>query len=119
MSIFSATAMISVLSRPISGRNTGMVTTASVQQRASMVWEATWPRLSPVISASAPNCLAMRSAMRIMKRRVISVPSSSGHFSWISSWHLVKGTRYTRMPPEYQASFFASCSTLSFASSPV
>ena len=39
--------------------------------------------------------------MRIIKRRVISVPSPSGHFSWISSCTLVNGTKYTFMPPPY------------------
>ena len=93
MPIFSAISVISSLSMPMSGRNTGMPTTASVQVMASMVWLATCPRLSPVISARAPNLRARRSAMRIMKRRVMSVPRPSGHFSWISVCTLVKGTR--------------------------
>ena len=37
----AAIAMISVLSRPINGRKTGIWTTASVQPRASIVWDAT------------------------------------------------------------------------------
>ena len=79
-----ATSMISLLSKPISGRNTGISTTMLVVFRACMVWLATWPMLSPVMSASHCSCRATRSAMRIMKRRMISVVYSSGHFSWIS-----------------------------------
>ena len=73
MPIFWAMSMISTLSKPITGRNTGMVTTLSVVPRAVMVWLATWPMLSPVIRALACSICATRSAMRIIKRRMISV----------------------------------------------
>ena len=43
-----------------------MLTTSSVQPSASIVWLATWPMDSPVISACAPSFLARISAMRIM-----------------------------------------------------
>jgi hypothetical protein len=51
--------MISILSKPMSGRNTGISHTWSVQPMASMVWLATWPRDSPVMSAWAPKSRAI------------------------------------------------------------
>ena len=41
--------------------------------RASMVWLATWPRLSPVTRARQFRSLARASARRIMNRRMIRV----------------------------------------------
>ena len=81
MSIFLEIAMISSLSKAISGRNTGSVQTSLVHARERMVWEATWPMLSPVIRASHSVAFAILSAMRIIKRRMMIVSSSCGHFS--------------------------------------
>ena len=78
----------------------GICTTASVQMSESMVCEATWPTLSPVISAWHLLFTATRSAMRIMKRRIIIVPISSGVFSCISICILVKGTMCSLKRPE-------------------
>ena len=64
-----ASSVISILSVPISGRSTGTVAAASMAAMFSSVWEATWPRLSPVVSASAPVWWAMASAMRTIRRR--------------------------------------------------
>ena len=58
--------MISCLSKPISGRNTGRVQTSLVESRDGTVWLATCPMLSPVTSAIAPFFFAMLSAMRII-----------------------------------------------------
>ncbi len=44
-----ARSMISSLSKPISGRSTGRVTTAFEEVSPSMVWLATCPKLSPVM----------------------------------------------------------------------
>ena len=63
---------------PTTGRSTGMSTTWPVTVMASMVWLATWPRLSPVTKALAPQRLATRWAMRIMNRRMTRVNISSG-----------------------------------------
>ena len=83
---------------PISGLNTGMSVTFSVHIMASSVWEATWPMLSPVTRQLQRSFSATFAAMRIMKRRIITVPRPSSHFSCISSWGLVKGTMCTFMP---------------------
>ena len=48
-----ASAMISVLSRPISGRRIGSLTASSSAVMFASVWLATWPSESPVTSASA------------------------------------------------------------------
>ena len=92
VSMRRASSTISDLSVPISGRNTGSEATASVQAMAWMVWLATWPRLSPVTRAAQPSSRATRSAARSMNRRKITVESSSGHLSRISSWRWVKFT---------------------------
>ena len=83
--ILRESCTISSLSMPMSGCSTGSESTAWVEAMASMVWLATWPRFSPVTTALAFHSLAMRSAMRIMKRRMMSVKYSSGHLSRISS----------------------------------
>ena len=83
--ILRAMATISPLSMPTRGWSTGRCTTAWVEAMASMVWLATWPRFSPVTMAFAPLSRAMRSAMRIMKRRMMSVKYSSEHLARISS----------------------------------
>ena len=49
--IRSAMLTISCLSKPITGRNTGRVQTSFVAARLCIVWLATCPMLSPVISA--------------------------------------------------------------------
>ena len=66
---FLASSIISSLSQPISGRKICIFTESLVAARLSSVCDATWPRLSPVTSAFAPSRRAMRSAMRIIKRR--------------------------------------------------
>jgi hypothetical protein len=64
-----ASAVISSLSIPISGRSTGPVATSSMRTRLVSVWEATCPRLSPVVRAWAPICRARISAIRTIMRR--------------------------------------------------
>ena len=76
--IFRAIWTISSLSMPTQGRRMGRSTTAPVTIMASMVWLATWPRHSPVTRALAPHRLATAWEMRIMKRRMMTVKSSSG-----------------------------------------
>ncbi len=56
----------------------GSSTTEPVTSIASMVWLATWPRHSPVTRALAPHRLATAWEMRIIKRRMMMVNSSSG-----------------------------------------
>ena len=63
---------------PTTGRSTGRVHTALVQAMASKVWLATWPTDSPVTRAWMPFFSATAQAMRIMKRRMRMVNSSSG-----------------------------------------
>ena len=106
---------ISSLSMPISGCSTGSFSTAWVEAMASMVWLATWPRFSPVTMARAPLLSAIRSAMRIMKRRMIRVKYSSGHLSRISSWMCVKGTTSRVILPHQAVSSLASSMTFSLA----
>ena len=60
--IFFAVARISILSAPISGRNTGIRAAASTATRFRSVCDATCPRLSPVSSASARSRRAISSA---------------------------------------------------------
>ncbi len=108
---------ISDLSDPISGRKTGISATASVQAMACMVWLATWPRLSPVISAPQPSCLATSWAARSMNRRRITVCSSSGHLSRISSCKWVRFTVTILMRPAYSLTLRSSRTTLSWANS--
>lgn len=55
-----AVLMISCLSREINGRKMGTWAMDSTAARFSIVWEATWPRLSPVTSAGALNREARR-----------------------------------------------------------
>ena len=78
--ICRARTMISSLSSPMQGRNTGIETAASVTPSAGIVCEATCPTLSPVTSAPAPMVCAVRSASRIIKRRSRRVKSFSSHF---------------------------------------
>ena len=86
---------------PMTGRKTGSVWhTAFVTAMAGMVWLATWPRLSPVMRPPHSYWMASFSAMRIIKRRMIRVKSSSWHLSRISSWILVNGTTRTGMRPQ-------------------
>ena len=117
MSIWWATFTISALSEPMRGRNTGRSATASVQAMAWMVWLATWPRLSPVMRAAQPSSRATRWAARSMNRRRITVDSSSGHLSRISSWRWVKFTVTSLMRPAYSLTFRRSRTTFSWASS--
>src|SRR5207237_562022 len=63
--------MISTLSVPTSGRSRGRVATAPTAAMFSSVWEATWPRLSPVTTARAPWRAASPSATRSISRRRI------------------------------------------------
>ena len=64
-----ASAMISFLSMPMSGRSTGTVAAASTAATFSSVCDATWPRLSPVTSARAFSRRAISSATRTIMRR--------------------------------------------------
>ena len=61
----------------------------------------------------------MRSAMRIMKRRIMIVPISSGVFSCISICIFVNGTMCILNVPLYRASRRPSESTFSLARSDV
>ena len=69
--------------------------------------------------ALQPPRSAMRSAMRIMKRRIMSVKYSSGHLSRISSWMCVKGTTSRHICPHQGVSSRASSTTFSLAASEV
>ena len=51
-----ASAVISSLSMPTSGRSTGSVATSLIEVRFSIVCDATWPTTSPVTSACARCC---------------------------------------------------------------
>ena len=119
VSICRAMRTISSLSMPMHGRNTGSSHTAPVTAMAGMVWLATWPSDSPVMSAPQPYSTATFSAMRIINRRMMSVNSSSWHFSRISSWILVNGTTMTLMRPHHTVSLRPSSSTFSLARSEV
>ena len=68
--IFRAMRTASSLSIPTRGRKMGSAVTAPVTAMASMVWEATCPRDSPVTTARQPVRRATPSAMRIMNRRM-------------------------------------------------
>jgi hypothetical protein len=54
---------------PISGLRIGMPAASSIRAMFERVCDATWPRLSPVVSAAAPCFLASASAMRTMSLR--------------------------------------------------
>ena len=97
----------------------GSSVTARVTAMASIVWLATWPRFSPVTMARQELRCATRSAMRIMKRRMISVKYSSGHLARISSWMCVNGATSRHMGPQLGTSRRASSTTFSFAASEV
>ncbi len=60
--------MISALSKPSSGRSTGIVTLPSMAHRLASVCEETCPTDSPVTIALAPDSRATRSAARYMSR---------------------------------------------------
>ena len=59
----------------------------------SSVCEATWPRLSPVASASAPVRRAIASAMRSISRRYTTARAGGGTDSTTSRWISPNGTR--------------------------
>ena len=80
-----AMVTISSLSMPMRGVKRGRLTTAPVTPMASMVWEATWPRFSPVTKHLQPCSRAMRCAMRIINRRIMRVKYSSGQPSRMAS----------------------------------
>src|SRR5207245_500934 len=67
-----ASSVISSLSMPISGLRMGIVAASSIRAMFESVCEATWPRLSPVVRASAPCFRASASAMRTTSRRYIT-----------------------------------------------
>ena len=98
--ILRAMVTISSLSMPIRGWNRGRSTTAPVTAMASMVWDATWPRFSPVTRARQPWYFAIRWAMRIINRRIIRVKYSSGQWSRMASWISVKPTTSTVIRPQ-------------------
>ena len=64
--IFFAISTIYTLSIPINGRKTGSSQTAFVVSRLCIVWLATCPMLSPVISPRQSFSFAKCSAIRIM-----------------------------------------------------
>ena len=115
MPIFRAMVTISSLSIPTSGMKIGMSTTAPVTVIASIVWEATWPRFSPVTRAPQPSSLARRWAISIMNRRIMRVKYSSGQLSRMASWISVKETMFTVILPLYRVTSLASSRTLSLA----
>ena len=81
-----AWSMISSLSDPIRGRSTGIATEASVARMLSSVWEATWPRLSPVTRAPARSRRAISSATRNISRRYRITRRAGGAETEISRW---------------------------------
>ena len=64
----------------------------------SSVWEATWPRLSPVTTARAPWRAAIPSATRSINRRYRSTRSGDGAASVISRWASPIGTDHHGRP---------------------
>ena len=90
-----------------------------MQRMASMVWLATWPRLSPVTRAPAPVRRATSAAMRIMKRRMRMVNISSGQERRSSSWMAVKGTTWITSRPVQGVRSLARSSTFCLASGEV
>ena len=70
-----ASAMISSLSRPISGRRMGSVTASSSAVRLVSVWLLTWPSESPVTSAAAPRRRASTSPVLSIRRRCATICS--------------------------------------------
>ena len=84
-----------------------------------MVWLATWPRDSRVISPWAPTRWATRWEMRIMNRRISRVKRASGQWSRSCSWIRVKGTTWTVSRPHQGVRSFARVRTFSLASGEV
>ncbi len=64
-----ASAMISVLSQPSSGRRIGRDTASSRAVMFGSVWLETWPRESPVTSAALSSRFASASAVFSISRR--------------------------------------------------
>jgi hypothetical protein len=64
-----ASAMISVLSQPSSGRRIGRDTASSRAAMFGSVWLETWPRESPVTSAALSSRFASASAVFSISRR--------------------------------------------------
>src|SRR5215216_923545 len=60
---------ISALSRSTSGRSSGSSAASSTTAKFGRVWEATWPRESPVTSASAPSRRPSAEATFTINRR--------------------------------------------------
>ena len=60
--------IISPLSKPASGRRTGVWALGSMAARLASVCDETWPTDSPVTMACAPLSRAIRSATRYMRR---------------------------------------------------
>ncbi len=70
-----ASAMISILSSPISGRRIGSATASSSAVRLASVWLLTWPSESPVTSAAAPRRWASTSPVLSIRRRCATICS--------------------------------------------
>ena len=75
MAIRRASAMISVLSRPMSGRRIGSVTASSSAVMLVSVWLLTWPSESPVTSAAARSRRASASPVLSISRRCAMICS--------------------------------------------
>ena len=97
----------------------GSVAVSPVQVMLSTVWEATCPRLSPVITAPHSHLSARRQAMRIMKRRIIVIMKLAGQCLCMASWMSVKGTTKSFILPVWAETMFLSSTTFSLAFSEV
>jgi hypothetical protein len=94
-----ASAMISALSQPISGRRIGSVTASSSAVMLASVWLLTWPSESPVISAVPPRRRASASPVLSISRRCATIRSRSAPEVASACWALPNGTTNRREPP--------------------
>jgi len=94
-----ASAMISDLSQPISGRRIGSLTASSSAVRLARVWLLTWPSESPVMSAVPPSLRARASPVLSISRRWATICSRSAPEVASACWALPNGTTNSREPP--------------------
>jgi hypothetical protein len=94
-----ASAMISVLSQPISGRRIGSFTASSSAVMLGSVWLLTWPSESPVTRAAPPSRRASASPVLSISRRWATICSLSAPEEARACCALPKGTTNSREPP--------------------
>ncbi len=94
-----ASAMISVLSQPSSGRRMGRLTASSRAVMFGKVWLETWPRESPVISAEALSRRASAAAVLSISRRCATTCSRSAPEEASACCAFPNGTTNSREPP--------------------